>query len=117
MKEWTDKLLKELSVDLPDYELAVRQYVFSLVEDAVLGKLTHFEALRKISEIYLLERDPEFSTFDDLFQAKDDLTQYGEHYFQFSSNEHELDLEIKTYFKEWLIDQKPVVDMKCFLKG
>ena len=102
LSELTDRVFKELDIDLKDKNQIVKNYIFFLCQEVIYEKRDLIDTLHKIKMLYL-DLDLEILiNFYLLYFAKEDLNHLEVQWYWDGANRENIDQICLNYFKKWM---------------
>jgi hypothetical protein len=109
LKAITDKVFKELSLDLSDEKKVTKNYISYQVERGLTDKIGYDVVLDKLRYCYYNSNYQYLiQPFYNLYYAKDDLKYGNSQYYWDGADRTNIDTIIENYFREWLYNN-PII--------
>jgi len=108
LKELTDKVFNELSLDYKNQDRVVTDYVTYLAEEVFNKKRDLLEALYEIKELCVeLDYDARLGDFYSLYFAKDDLKRNTHQWYWEGADRNNIDKICMRHLRKWIIENEP----------
>lgn len=105
LRDLTDKVLRDLGMQIEDKEQVIKNYVYYLITSSIDHPDKYLKVLREIRNISIdLDLNTVYMDFSLLYYAKQDLLSDEVQWYWPDANRQNIDQVIKTRFHQWIVD-------------